>query len=183
MAPRIRFNTAKDLFQAFPVALEDMAAGPSDRPSLEFVKELLSSPTPEDAITFSAYLLGPREAVWWGHQALSLLVDRVGPEDVDLMAAAESWVRQPSEERRAAALEAGMASATKTPGAWIALGAGWSGGSMAPVGSPPVEPPAYLTAKAINAGILSALARVDRKQRGETLRQLVDMAIRLATRA
>src|SRR5687768_14291358 len=100
MAPRIRFNTARDLFQAFPVALEDMDARPTDRPSLEFLEDLAAGRTPEDAITFSAYLLAPREAVWWGHQALTLLADRVEPEDVDLLAAAENWVRQPDEERR-----------------------------------------------------------------------------------
>ena len=36
----------------------------------------------------------------------------------------------------------------------------------------PVTPPPYLTAKAVNAGVLSVLARVDRKERAATLRQI-----------
>lgn len=183
MAQRLRFSTARELFEAFPVALDDIAARPSDRPSLEFVKELAGSATPEDAITFSAYLLGPREAVWWGHQCLSMLTDHLAPLDQQLMTLAEDWVRQPDEERRNRALEQGMQAPTRTPGVWIALAAGWSGGSMAGPDTLPVAPPPYLTAKAVNAGVLSVLARVDRKRRAATLRSFVDMGSRLAMRA
>jgi hypothetical protein len=183
MAQRLRFSTARDLFEAFPIALDDMAARPSDRPSLEFVKALAASPTPEDAITFVAYLLGQREAVWWGHQCLSMLADRLAEIDQQLMALAEDWVRQPDEERRNRALEQGMAAPTRTPGVWIALAAGWMGGSMMGPDQVPVTPPPYLTAKAVNAGVLGVLARVDRGRRAETLRAFVDMGIRLATRA
>jgi hypothetical protein len=183
MAQRLRFNTARDLFEAFPAALDDMAARPSGRPSLEFVRELAVSPTPEDAITFTAYLLASREAVWWGHQCLSMLADHLAETDQQLMALAEDWVRQPDEERRNHALEQGMAAPTKTPGVWIALAAGWSGGSMAGPDVPAVAPPPYLTAKAVNAGVLSVLARVDRTRRAKTLGTFVDMGIRLATRA
>src|SRR5262245_5707154 len=100
MAQRLRFSTARDLFEAFPVALQDMVARPSDRASLEFLKELGASQTPEDAITFTAYLLGYREAVWWGHQCLSMLGDYLAPTDQQLMSLAEDWVRQPDEQRR-----------------------------------------------------------------------------------
>jgi hypothetical protein len=182
MAQRLRFSTARDLFEAFPIALEDIAARPSDRPSLEFVKELAGGQTPEDAITFTAYLLGHREAVWWGHQCLSMLADHLAPVDQQLIALAEDWVRQPDEERRNKALEHGMNAPTRTPGVWIALAAGWSGGSMVGPDAMPVPPPPYLTAKAVNAGVLSVLARVDRKRRAATLRAFVDMGSRLAMR-
>src|SRR4029450_7102958 len=107
MAQRLRFNTAKDLFEAFPAALEDMDARPSDRSSLEFVKDLASGPTPEDAITFTAYLLVHRETVWWGHQCLTTLPEHLAPEDLRLLEFAEAWVRQPDEQRRNVALESG----------------------------------------------------------------------------
>jgi hypothetical protein len=183
MAQRLRFSTARDLFQAFPAALEDMAARPSDRGSLEFVKELASGQTPEDAITFSSYLLEHREAVWWGHQCLTTLSEHLAPGDLQMMGLAEDWVRQPDEPHRNTALEGGMASATRTPGVWIALAAGWSGGSMLGPDAVPVTPPPYLTAKAVNAGVLGVLARADRGERAATLKTFVDMAIRLATRA
>jgi len=180
---RLRFSTARELFEAFPVALEDMAARPSDRASLEFLKDLAAGPTPEEAVTFSAYLLGMREAVWWGHQCLHMMPDKLGSEDLRMLALAEDWVRRPEEEERAAALEGAMASQRKTPGVWIALAAGWSGGSMMGADKIPVAPPPYLTPKAVNAGVLSGLARVDRGARASTLKSFVDMSIRLATRA
>ena len=182
MAQRLRFTTARDLFQALPAALDDMTARPSDRGSLEFMKDLVAGQTPEEAITFCAYLLGHREAVWWGHQCLSMLPDKLAPEDVQMLTLAEDWVRRPEEATRTAALEAGMASQTKTPGVWLALAAGWSGGSMIGRDAVPVAPPPHLTAKAVNAGVLGVLARADRQARARTLGAFVDMGIRLATR-
>ena len=37
MSQRLRFNTARELFEAFPAAVEDMVATPTDRPALEFL--------------------------------------------------------------------------------------------------------------------------------------------------
>jgi hypothetical protein len=72
-----------------------------------------------------------------------------------------------------------MAAPAKTPGAWLALGAGWSGGSMAPPGMAPVPPPPFLTARAVNAGVLGGLARVAIKQRAAILSACVTMGVRL----
>jgi hypothetical protein len=183
MAQRLRFGTARELFEAFPSALEDMTARPSDRASLEFLKDLGASRTPEDAITFCAYLLGLREAVWWGHQCLHLIADRLDAEDLRMLGLAEDWVRRPEEPQRVAALRAATACERKSPGVWIAFAAGWSGGSMTGPDELPVAPPPYLTPKAVNAGILSGLARVGGEARAPTLRSFIEMGIRLATRA
>jgi hypothetical protein len=183
MSQRLRFSTAREVFEAFPAAVEDMAAKPTDRPSLEFLAGLVAGPTPEDAITFCAYLLPRREAVWWGFQCLNHRPELLTEQDGVMLAAAEAWVRRPDEEERNAALEIGLASPTKTPGAWIALAAGWSGGSMLGPDEAAIVPPPYLTPKAVNAGVLSALARVERPARAATLRLFADMGGRLAIRS
>jgi hypothetical protein len=183
MSERLRFNTARELFEAFPAAVEDMVATPTDRPALEFLAGLVAGPTPEDAITFCAYLLPRRGAVWWGIQCLNHRPELLTVEDRSMLATAERWVRRPDEDQRNAALDIGMASPTKTPGAWIALAAGWSGGSMLGADEVAIAPPPYLTAKAVNAGVLSALARVERKVRAATLRLFVDMGAQLAGRS
>ncbi len=112
------------------------------------------------------------------------LLELLSPEDQDMLTLAESWVRYPEEDQRCAVLDAGMAAPTKTPGVWVALAAGWSGGSMLPRDAvAPVEAPPYLTPKAVNAAVLSALARVDRKARAATLKLFVNMGMQLLTRA
>jgi hypothetical protein len=179
MSSRLRFNTSRELFEAFPTAAEDMAAQPSDQPSLDFLRSLLSSRTPEDGVTFCAYLLPRRVAVWWGHQCLTRLPEGLTTQDGALLTIAEEWVRDPEEERRYAALDAGLAAPVKTPGAWIALAAGWSGGSMSPPGTAPVVPPPYLTARAVNAAVLTAIARVPLKQRAAVLSACVSMGIQM----
>lgn len=179
MKNRLRFGTARELFEALPTIGEDMKAQADDRPCLDFLRALAASPTPEDAITFCAYMLPRRVAVWWGHQCLARLPDLLSPVDHEYLALAEAWVREPEEERRYAALDAGMGASVKIPGVWICLAAGWSGGSLAPSGMAPVVPGAHLTARAVNAGILSALARVPVKQRGQVLSACVAMGISL----
>lgn len=179
MTNRLRFNTARELFDSFPTAAEDMTAAGTEQPSLEFLRGLLATPTPEDAVTFCSYLLPRRVAVWWGHQCLRNLPEGITDLDQPLLETAEQWVREPEEDRRYAALDAGMSASVKTPGAWIALAAGWSGGSMAPSGMAPVVPPPYLTARAVNAGILSAIARVPIKQRAMVLEACISMGIQM----
>lgn len=180
MTVKLRFNLAQDLFEAFPIIRDDISAEPSDKPSLEYLSELLVSATPENAITFCAYLLPRREAVWWGHQCLSQIPETLLPVDDEHMQLAENWVRQPEEHERVLALNAAMETDPKTPGVWIALAAGWSGGSMVEESMSPVPPPPYLTAKAINAGILGALASMDTLSRSKALKEFVDMGAQLA---
>jgi len=181
MTINLRFNLAEDLFEAFPEIHEDMSAEPSDKPSLEYLSELLVSATPENAITFCAYLLPRREAVWWGHQCLSQIPDMMAPVDNEHLILAENWVRQPEEPERVAALNSAMATDPKTPGVWIALAAGWSGGSMVEESMSPVPPPPFLTAKAINTGLLGVLAEIETGVRSQVLKNFVDMGAQIAS--
>lgn len=180
MSSQLRFATARDLFNAFPSAAHDMKAKPTDQPSIDFCRALLVSAVPEEAITFCAYLLPRRTAVWWGHECLSNMPDTLDAQDRLMLELVHDWVSEPEEDRRYAALDAGMAAEQKTPGAWIALAAGWSGGSLAPRGLETVTPQPFLTARAVNTGILSCLARASLGDRAGVLRGFVEMGIKLA---
>jgi hypothetical protein len=181
MTEGFRFKTAREVFDAFPEAAEDITAEPSDQDPVRYAQALLASATPENAITFCAYLLPRREAVWWAHQCLNRLPETLEGDDAAYLGLAENWVREPEEGPRAAALDAGMRARVKTPAVWIALAAGWTGGSMLAADGPVVAPPAHLTAKAVNAGILSTLARVGRNDRKAMLETYVRMALHLLT--
>ncbi|WP_274627895.1 DUF6931 family protein [Arvimicrobium flavum] len=180
MATRLRFTTARELFDAFPTASQDMKAEPTDEPSLDFCRARLAGKVPEDAITFCAYLLPRRVAVWWGHECLTQLPDLLDEQDRRMLALARDWVSEPEEDRRYAALNEGMAAREKTPGVWIALAAGWSGGNIAPAGMEPVASQVFFTPKAVNAGILFMLARVAIADRAAVLSGFVEMGINLA---
>lgn len=157
-----------------------MRARPDGQAPLQFVAELGRGSTPEEAVTYAAYLLPRRRAVWWGHECARSVVHLLTQEDRQSLELAEAWVREPEEEQRVAAMLGGMAARNKTPGVWIALAAGWSGGSMSDPGLPAVPPPPHLTPRAVNAGVLGALARVDNGHRASTLRTFVEAAIGLA---
>src|SRR5688572_18990279 len=162
---RLRFSSARDVFEAFPTAHDDLEAKPTDQPPLVFLEALMESDTPEDAVAFCAYLLPRREAVWWACQCVRELNSSRNPAEDKALAAAEDWVREPEEERRRTALDTGSDSDRNAPATWAALAAGWSGGSMTPVDQPPAPCPPHLTAKAVRAAVLTALARVPVKQR------------------
>ena len=174
---RIRFPTAAEVFEAQPEVAEDMVARPNGEGPVPFVRTLLDSETPEEAITFSAYLLAIREAVWMGHECLMHVRSTLGESDVEMLRLAEAWVRSPDEETRNAALEAGMRQSPKSPGSWIALAAGWSSGSMLPPDQQAVVPLGCLVPRAVNAGVLSALARLDASVREKTLKDFVEIGL------
>ena len=68
---------------------------------------------------------------------------------------AEAWVEEPEEPRRRKALASGNVGDTRSPATWVALAAGWSGGSIVPddMGYAPADP--EQTAKAVRSRSLS----------------------------
>jgi|GraSoiStandDraft_4_1057263.scaffolds.fasta_scaffold990661_2 hypothetical protein len=161
----IRFTTTHDLFEAFPAARDDIRAKPSDDPPLVFMRKLIESETPEDAVAVCAYMLPRREAVWWACQCVRALGGARSSEEEQALKAAEDWVRDPGEERRREALRIGSEGSRNSPTSWLALAAAWSGGNMMPPGQPAVSAPAHMTAKASRAAVLTALAAIPVKQR------------------
>ena len=139
----LRFEVASELYEAIPEIEEDLTARPGEHNSIDFIEALAESTTPEEAITFCAYVLPRRFAVWWGHECLKKIVEVLGEDDIKLLELAAAWVADPEEKTRYAALDAALDRPTKTPGVWVALGAGWSTGSMVGPDLPPVPPPAF----------------------------------------
>lgn len=176
----LQFETARELYEAYPQIAEDLTAVPDGRAAIDFLVALAASPTPEEALTFAAYALERRRAIWWGHECLGRVEEMLTPHDLEMMELAAAWVGDPGEATRYAALDAAQASPAKTPGVWLALAAGWSSGSMAPIDAPPVPVPSHLSARAVNAAVLSALARVERPERPAMLQSFVRMARMLA---
>jgi hypothetical protein len=176
----IRFATARDLFEAFPTAQQDVDAEPTDAAPLDYL-QALADRDGSKAVTFCAYLLPRREAVFWGCRSLRRLAPKLPPEEEGGLQAAEEWVAVPEEDRRVAALELGMRSNHHWPSTWLALAAGWSGGNMAlGVQGAVAPPPPQQTARAVRAALLAAVARLAPAERAAGLSACVRDAMRIA---
>ncbi len=159
MSSRIRFVTARGVFEAFP-DLNYVATRPADdiKP-LDHARALLASSRPRDAIFFISPLLPRREAVWWAIQCVRALIGESGADEA--LRAAETWVRTPEDDNRRAALLVANASDQRKPSTWLAFAAGWSGGSLLPADQKPVAPPPSACAMAANTAIMLAVAAGD----------------------
>jgi hypothetical protein len=179
MKRHIRFSTARQVFDAFSTAARDIQTPPTADEPLIFLRSLLDGPTPEDAVSFCAYLLPRREAVWWACQCLRQIEGQMSPVEEQLIDKAEGWVKDPDEPARQAAAEAADSAPRQSPATWVAFGAAWSGGSISGPGNPPVPPPPYATAQAVRAAVLTALAKVDWRERRNYLNASVMTALKL----
>jgi hypothetical protein len=167
------------VFDAFPSAADDVRAEPSDEAPVAFAYALAEGPTPEDALSFCAYLLPRREAVWWSCQSVRAFMPALIDKEMHVLQTAEAWVREPVDQNRRAAMSVGMDGDRNVATTWVALAAAWSGGTMV-VGESAVPVAPHLTARAVRIAVLTALARVPAKDRASRIRACLDGAIRLA---
>jgi hypothetical protein len=119
-----------------------------------------------DALRLVAHALPKREAVWWACKCAASVPDAKLPAaDLQALQAAEAWVRNAGDEAlRRAVGEAAHKTAFRSPEAWAAMGAFWSGGSMAPAGQPVVPPAEHLCGVAISGSVVLATVRGDPKR-------------------
>ena len=183
-APGLRVQLGRQLFATMPEMAADFVARPGEGEHVfDFCRRLRLGETPEEAITLMAFALQPRPAVWWGHECLKAAPELLTDQDRDMLAICEAWVAEPTEPNRYIALDAGLHVSVRGPGAWLALAAGWASGSMAPEGLPPALVPMFAIGRALNAGVLTALARVPQDMRRRMLDHYVGMAEVLAKTA
>lgn len=148
IAPRLELD-AEGL--ALLTGLADAAAG---------VERLAAAGRHADALRLIAHALPKREAVWLACMCARAVPDGTpAPLDAEALNAAELWVRKPDEASRRASMAAAQASGCRGPEAWAAVGAFWSGGSMAPEGQPDVPPADNLTGVAVAGAIILAATR------------------------
>jgi hypothetical protein len=147
---------------------EPAAALAGAQTAAEGVERLLAKGFRNEAVRLAAHALPRREAVWWACMCAAA-VPGAAPSAADAAArvAAENWVRKPSDEGlRRAAWDAALKTEFGSPEAWAAVGAFWSGGSMAPEGQPAVPPAEHLTGVAVGGAVVMAAVR-GRPERAE----------------
>jgi hypothetical protein len=180
MMSRVRFATARALYETFPKAITRITAEPTDDPPTSFLKKLAEREPIADAVTFCAHLLPRREAVWWACSSARALLGDIPRSRAASLLAAEAWVYQPDDRHRQAALEIGTASNSNDPLTWLALAAGWSGGLIGRHPQRPVQMPTYMTARAARIAVVLSACAVNSDQRVARLQACIAEGIKLA---
>src|ERR1700684_4393145 len=94
---RIRFTTARSVFETFPELARKTTVAATDDPAIVFLQNLSANRKFEDAVAFCAHLLPRREAVWWGCGSLRSFLHDTPQSQVAGLVAAETWVQQPTD--------------------------------------------------------------------------------------
>ena len=128
-----------------------------------------------DAVRVFAQALPRREAVWWACVCARAAPDPAStPQDLEALAAADAWVRRPTEENRRAAFSAAQAAGMRSAEAWAAVAAFWSGGSIGPETVAEIPAGEHLCGVAVASSVtLSATRQAPEKAREKYLRSLV----------
>ncbi|MCK8785130.1 hypothetical protein M0638_12125 [Roseomonas sp. NAR14] len=141
------------------------------------LERLLAGNRLVESARLCAHALPRREAVWWACMCARGVPDpALAPADLAALEAAEAWVRRPDEPARRAAMAAAQATGFRSPEAWAAVGAFWSGGSMAPEGAPAVPPAEHFTGAAIAGAVVMASVRVKPERSEQRLARFVASA-------
>lgn len=178
---RVRFATARALFETFPQSVTGIATTPTDEHPVAFLQKLAAAGKLDDAVAFCAYLLPRREAVWWACGCVRALSGDIAQSEAACLLAAEAWVYEPDDERRQAALKLGMESDSNAPLTWLALAAGWSGGMLSSHPEMPAPVPPYMTARAARIAVqLSAHYMKDKSRLPAQLQACITDGIKLA---
>jgi hypothetical protein len=97
--------------------------------------------------------------------------------DAAALSAAETWVHDPTEQNRQAALNIGSKAASTEAPTWLALAAGWTSGTFP---STPFAVPPYMTARAVRIALLICVDDVDPDERPRLLQSCLAQGIELA---
>jgi hypothetical protein len=118
-----------------------------------------------DAVRVLAYSLPIRAAISWANWCARQFSEAHPAEKFSVaLEAVDSWLADPSEENRRAAMTAAEQADFGTPAGSSALAVFFSGGSVAPPDAPVVPPAEYQASNlAVGAVLLSALSKEPEK--------------------
>ena len=178
---KVQALTAAELLQNFEVSEEaEEHLVPDTAPEVS-IDRLMEAGLYPDAIKLLAHGLPKREAVWWACLAARDIQNPQTDEDnVNALAAAESWVKKPSEEVRLRCKAFGEKTKHKTPASWAATAASWCHGSLAAPDEPPIEPPEHLYAHAVAGSVTLAAVLSDPVDPSKQFNRYMQQGLNLA---
>jgi len=151
-APKLAVDIAR------PLNLSDEARAllAPNHTARQYLDALIAANHQDDALRFLAAALPKRESVWWGVCCVKDALKGLPEPQAKALAAAERWVKNPTDGNRRAAGAASDVSGCGNPPGALAAGAFWSGGSLAPEKLPPAPPRDDLTGQAVGGALVQA---------------------------
>jgi pSer/pThr/pTyr-binding forkhead associated (FHA) protein len=143
----------------------------------EFAAELVEKELLEDAVRFVAYALCKRDAVQWGCACVREGLGELGEDDAAALDIAETWVKEPNDGNRRQAQAAAEKLEHATPASWVAMGAFFSEGSVAPPDTPAVPPAPHLTGHCVAGAVMLAAVDKEPENASEKFRQFVTAGV------
>jgi hypothetical protein len=146
--------------------------------SIEALERLEKAALLIEATRLIAHALPSREAVWWAC-ACSRHTAASGTNlaaETQVREAAEEWVRKQTDEHRRTAMKQAEATGFGSAEAWAAVGAFWSGDSMAPPEAPKVPPQPHFTGLAVAGSVALAAVRGKASRREARLQRFLASA-------
>lgn len=176
---KISAARAEDILQRVDLSSEARAFRTPSLSPHGYLSLLAANALFADAIRFMAFALPLREGIWWAAMTGHAIEGAQSGAPDPCYSAAETWVYEPSDPNRFACLAAAESVASSTPGAYAALGAFWSGGSIVPSSMPPVEPDPSLAPIGIAASVLLAVAAGDPMRSQVHFRDAIQRAVEI----
>ena len=175
---RIAASTAAELIPHCELGDEARALVTAGQSPAALLTVLTEQAQWADAIRFLSQGLPARVAVWWACRCVRAAVPEGNPE---LLQAVESWVGEPSDERRRAAFAMAEASGLDSPAACAALAAFLSAGSLGPANLPELRPAPHLAGRAVSGALLLAAVVREAEQAPQKLQRFVEIGLEIAS--
>jgi hypothetical protein len=173
-----RYNAPATLYADMPQVSRLTQHRPREAEDhVSFLLRLRGSTTPEEAVTFTAFAVVPKMAIWWGYECLRLAGDDITQDERRMMELVAQWTQYPGDENRFQAMQMGLFARVRSPAQSLCLAVGWSGGPIAPNDPAPVA--AHRTPRAISTAVLGSLAKADLTQRPVRLARFINEAAQL----
>ncbi|TWT76470.1 FHA domain protein [Planctomycetes bacterium CA13] len=131
-----------------------------------------------DAIRFLSTALPRRDAVGWAADCVvTANSSKLAEADERTLKVIQTWVADPNETNRRAAMDAAETEEFSTPASWAAVGAFWSEGSMGPPEAPTIPPAPHLTAHAVGSSVMMSAVKNEPERAADKYRQFIQLGI------
>jgi hypothetical protein len=172
-------SRAADLCKYFTLGDEAKKALTPEMTPEQFIQLAVDNRWHPDAVQFLAHYLPKRQAVFWAMTCAKQAGGESTPQAEAALKSAETWIAEPNEENRQAALKNANDAEPSTPAGATALAAYYSEG-LPQTQDPKLNAKAYFMTAKLVAGAVLLAAVADREQAVARMEVFVSKGVEIA---